>query len=64
MKKITEYHWTEEETLQLRKEILTLIENMNKQGLNFAEVQMELYSEISEALYDYEQELMDRGEDF
>lgn len=64
MKKMNEYEWTEDERLQLRNEFLILIENMNKQGLNLAEVQMELFRELNDAIYDYEQELIDRGEDF
>ena len=64
MKKMNEYEWTEDERLQLRNEFLILIENMNKHGLNLAEVQMELFRELNDAIYDYEQELINRGEDF
>ena len=63
MKEIIEYNWNETAQSNLNEVILhniimDIIKDMDKQGLNLAEIELELHKKIEDHLYDYEQSVM------
>lgn len=63
MKEITEYNWNESaqsslDEVILHNTIMDIIRDMDKQGLNLAEMELELHKKIEDHLYDYEQSVM------